>query len=240
MSLLKTNQSKFYEKFLEYELYKDFSFNLSKRFNNTKNKRNFFLKNQNCCHPKNIKNYRILGIIKNELGSTSRLISLLLRKGVRILNLTFGKSEQNGYSRLTLIVQEYPKYLNRFLFNLKNLIQITEMINVTELPSIQRDTLLIKLKNSIENQKIFLNIANFYGFRIADVGEKSLTIQITDMPERIDIIEFQFCKNFEILQSVRSGTISLLPELVDRPNKYETKNLKLNEFQYSKMKTYYI
>jgi acetolactate synthase-1/3 small subunit len=236
------NLLEFYEKLLEYKIYKKFSLQKQKKKLLSKS----FL--QNSFHFKyktafsKMKNYTILALIKDDLGSASRLTSLFLRKGFKVLNLTFGKSEKQGYSRITIMIQEYPKNFNRFLFNLKNFIQICEVINITEVPSIEREILLLKVKNSIHNQEILLNLVNFYRFKVADIGEESLTMEISDIPERLDKFEFQFLKNFEVLQSIRSGKISLLPESMDIINKKDGNNLKvnMNPFKNDQIRLYFI
>jgi acetolactate synthase-1/3 small subunit len=79
-------------------------------------------------------------------------------------------------------------------------------------PCVERELMLIKIKSSPGTRSEILEIAEVFRSRIVDLSENSITIEVTGDPGKIITIH-QLLKNYNIIEIVRTGKISIEREL---------------------------
>lgn len=165
-------------------------------------------------------------LIENQPTILPRITGLLTRRGFKVESLAVGSTEYSQISRLILILPGNLRVIDQITRQLYKLLPIIKIQNLTHLPSIRRELLLLKiLANTPERSKI-LEIATFFRAKILDFAEKVLTIEVTGDSEKILALE-QLISQFGILELVRTGKIALSRESITNAQLF-TKQKEIN------------
>jgi acetolactate synthase-1/3 small subunit len=146
--------------------------------------------------------------MENHPNILTRITSLLARRGVAVDSLAVGTTELETMSRLTLVVFGDHLIVGHITKQLYKLIPILKVQNLTTVPSINREILLIKIICPIRQRSKILEIVTFFRAKVVDFGENALIIEVSGNSEKIIAME-QLIHNYQILESTRSGRIAI-------------------------------
>ena len=150
-------------------------------------------------------------LVQDESGVLSRISGLFARRGFNIDSLAVGPAEKKGISRITMSVQGDNRTIEQLIKQLHKLINILDVQNVTDLPCIERELMLIKISTTQNSRSNVVEIANIFRAKIVDISFNSLTLEVTGDPGKIFAIQ-QLLTKQEILQVARTGKIILVRE----------------------------
>ena len=150
-------------------------------------------------------------LIEKQPGILTRVTGLLSRKGFKIDSLAIGDTETNHISRLTLVLFGNNRIVNQITKQLYKLFHIIKIQNITNIPSIRRELLLLKILTYQNNRSKILEISTFFRAKILDFSEKTLTFEVTGDSEKVLALE-QLINQFGIIESARTGKIALSRE----------------------------
>lgn len=148
-------------------------------------------------------------IVQDESGVLSRISGLFARRGFNIESLAVGPTEKEGFSRIIMIVTGDNRTIEQLMKQLYKLINILEVQNITNIPCVERELMLIKMQISHENRSYILDIANIFRAKVVDMSHDCLILEVTGDPGKIAAIE-QLLSQYYILQIARTGKISLI------------------------------
>nr|QWK43668.1 aceohydroxyacid synthase small subunit [Desmarestia aculeata] len=158
---------------------------------------------------------RTLSVItEKDAGGLVRIISLITRRRFQIESITVGACERNGYNRITIVVinqrdgGDSAKQLTR---QLRKLINVVNVKDITYLPTVQRELILIKLEVNFQERAEILNLVQIFRFKIVDVTDYTLILEITADPGKIIALQ-KVLEKYKILELIRTGEIGLLRE----------------------------
>ena len=167
-------------------------------------------------------------LVQDEAGVLSRIAGLFARRGFNIASLAVGPAEQIGVSRITMVVQGDNRTIEQLTKQLYKLVNILNVQDVTNIPSVERELMLIKIKINSETRTEALEIVKIFRAHIVDIAEDLLIVEVTGDPGKIVAIE-QLLTKFGIIEIARTGKISLV-----RTSKINTEYLKDRIIAYSK------
>lgn len=150
-------------------------------------------------------------IVEDESGVLSRIAGLFARRGFNIESLAVGPTEKIGISRITMIVSGDNRTIEQLTKQLYKLINILKVEDITSIPCVERELMLIKVNVDDNSRSYVIDIANIFRANIVDVSHRSLTLEITGDPGKIVAIE-QLLSDYKIIEIVRTGKISILRE----------------------------
>lgn len=159
-------------------------------------------------------------LVQDESGVLSRISGLFARRGFNIDSLAVGPAEKKGISRITMSVRGDNRTIEQLIKQLNKLINILDVENVTNVPSVERELMLIKVSVGPENRFQVLEIANVFRAKVVDMSKRSLILEITGDPGKIFAVE-QLLIQYQVLQIARTGKIILV-----RDSKVNTEFLK--------------
>lgn len=160
-------------------------------------------------------------LVENEAGVLTRIAGLFARRGFNIESLAVGPTEQVGISRITMVVPGDERTIEQLTKQLYKLINILKVQDVTSIPCVERELILLKVKSSTETRSEILEIANIFRARIVDLAENFITLEVTGDPGKVVAIE-QLLSKFGISEIARTGKIVLT-----RESKVNTESLKI-------------
>ena len=148
-------------------------------------------------------------LVENESGVLTRIAGLFARRGFIIESLSVGPAEQKNISRITMVVPGDDKTIEQLTKQLYKLINVRKVQDITTLPNVGRELMLLKVRFTEETRTEIMDIAKVFNARIVDLASKCLTIEVTGEPEKILALE-QLLQKFGILEIAKTGKIALL------------------------------
>lgn len=162
-------------------------------------------------------------LVEDEAGVLSRISGLFARRGFNISSLAVGTTEQFGVSRITMVVPGDEPTIEQLTKQLYKLINVLKVQDITQIPCVERELMLIKINVTASNRSEAIEIVQIFRARIVDTSEESLTVEVVGDPGKIVAI-IQMLNKFGIREIARTGKIALT-----RESKVNTEYLKTLE-----------
>jgi acetolactate synthase-1/3 small subunit len=150
-------------------------------------------------------------LVEDESGVLTRIAGLFARRGFNIESLAVGPAEQEGISRITMVVPGDNRIIEQLTKQLYKLINVLRVQDITNLPCVERELMLLKVQTTNLTRSEILEIANIFRAKVVDLAETTLTLEVTGDPGKMVAIE-QLLTKFGILEIARTGKISLVRE----------------------------
>nr|QCI07505.1 acetohydroxyacid synthetase small subunit [Malaconema sp.] len=150
-------------------------------------------------------------LVQDESGVLSRISGLFARRGFNITSVAVGSTEKYGISRITISVDGDNRTIEQLIKQLYKLINILQVQNITNIPSVERELVLIKINARKVNRSYILEIANIFRAKIVDLSDQYLILEVTGDPGKIVAIE-KLLMQYEIVEIARTGKIALIRE----------------------------
>ena len=141
-------------------------------------------------------------LVENHAGVLSRITGLFSRRGFNIDSLAVGVTEDKTVSRMTIVV-EGDAYTVEQLEK-----QLNKVVDVIQQDLISRELMLIKCTATGRTRSEILDIAKIMDANIVDLTKTTMTLEICDLPDRLDLLE-ELLKSYNIQEVMRTGTIAL-------------------------------
>jgi len=151
----------------------------------------------------------LIALVEDKPGVLARVAGLLRRRAFNIESLTVGHSEEPGLSRMTIVVESDLIGAQKVAQNLNKLVNVVNVEDITEQPTVARNLALIKVRVSGGARLEVLQIVNTFRARVVDVGLDTLVIEVTGTDEKVEGL-VQVLGAFGIVEMVRSGRIAML------------------------------
>ncbi len=153
--------------------------------------------------------HTVIAWMEDKPGVLNRVAGLFRRRNFNIESLTVGHSEAPGISRMTFVVEGDARQVRQVETQLAKLINVTEVQNVTNEPTVIRELALVKVNADSTNRSEILQLVDIYRASIVDVAMDSLVIQITGPEDRVNSL-LSLLGNFGIKEMVRTGRVAMV------------------------------
>lgn len=151
--------------------------------------------------------------LEEENGSIVRVLSLFNRRNYNIESMTFSPSIFPGILNMVLLVVANDDDFNKIVRQLKKLIPVVLIQNLTDRPTIDRELILVKIKaeDPIYTRTKLTTLLNGYESKIIDSYSDIITLEFVGDSGMICNIE-RILKQFDVIDIVRSGIIAFSRE----------------------------
>jgi acetolactate synthase-1/3 small subunit len=150
-------------------------------------------------------------LVEDEAGVLSRIASLFARRGFNIESLAVGPAEQSGISRITMVVPGDSNTIEQLTKQLYKLINVLKVQDVTEVPCVERELMLLKVNATSATRSEVIELAQIFRARVVDVAEDSITLEVAGDPGKMVAI-VKVLNKFGLREIARTGKISLTRE----------------------------
>jgi acetolactate synthase-1/3 small subunit len=154
-------------------------------------------------------NHQTLSVlVENRAGVLARVSSLFARRGFNIVSLAVAPTDDERFSRITIVVdveQTSVEQITKQLFKLVNVVKITEFLPDE---SVERELLLITLAAGGETRGRVIELVGIFEGKIIDVGVDALTVMVAGDPARLDDFE-ELVRPYGIIELQRTGRVAL-------------------------------
>jgi acetolactate synthase-1/3 small subunit len=155
------------------------------------------------------KQHTLIAHMENKPGVLNRVSGLFRRRNYNIEALSVGHSETPGISRMTIVVNGDDRIVEQVVKQLCKLVNVTEVVDVSEQPSVIRELALIKVRAKPGSRMEVIELAKVFHGRIVDVGSDALTIEITGPEERVNSL-VRLLQPFGISELARTGRMAMV------------------------------
>lgn len=129
----------------------------------------------------------ISALVENKPGVLYRVSNMFRARGFNINSLTVGPTEQSDLSRVTITLADGQVQIDQVV---KQLAKLIDVVSVDELPlgnAVYRELALVKLSATNPSARgDVASYASLFNGKIVDVSPEAVTIELVDIPDKID------------------------------------------------------
>jgi acetolactate synthase-1/3 small subunit len=152
----------------------------------------------------------ITATVQDRSGVLNRITGLLQRRQFNIESISVGKTETEGISKMTLVVEiEDEQRLEQVTKQLNKQIDVLKVSDITDKAIVARELALIKVASSSQLRSEINGIIDPFRALIIDVSKDSLAVQITGRSEKIDAL-IELLRPYGIKEIARTGLTAFI------------------------------
>jgi acetolactate synthase-1/3 small subunit len=158
---------------------------------------------------KNPTQHTLVALVENKPGVLNRVASLMRRRNFNIDSLAVGTTEDPAVSRMTIVIDASKTNAAMVERNLYKLVNVIDVQDVTNLPTVVRELALIKVRvNDATKRGEIKQIADMFQSRVVDVAKDSCMVEVTGEESKVDSI-IKVLDDYGIMEVVRTGRIAM-------------------------------
>lgn len=152
--------------------------------------------------------YTLVAWVEDRPGVLARIAGMFRRRNYNIASLIVGRSETPGLSRMTIVVD--PGKLEPRLVedNLRKLVDVVDVHDVTHVPAVRRELALIKVRSNPQSRVEISQLVDIFRAKIIDVGLESVIVEACATGEKIDRL-IDVLQPHGILELMRTGCVAM-------------------------------
>jgi len=148
-------------------------------------------------------------LVENKPGVLQRVSGLFTRRDFNINNITVGKTAEPGLSRITITTHGDQQTLEQIIKQLNKLIEVIKVREMKPENTIRRQLALLKIHAPTEQDKSeIIQYTNIFRAHIIDVTPKTITIEITGNPDKINAL-INLLKPYGIKETAKTGITAI-------------------------------
>ena len=147
-------------------------------------------------------------LVKNRPGVLARVASLFARRGYNIFSLAVAPTEQEDYSRISIVVDVESAPLEQIVKQLFKLIDVVRISELDPRSSVERELVVVTVKASGDERGQIVELVNIFEGKILSVGPDALIVSLDGSPEKLDDFS-ELLRQYGIIESQRTGRVAL-------------------------------
>lgn len=147
-------------------------------------------------------------LVEDKPGLLTRVAGLFARRGFNIESLAVGRSELEGLSRITVVVDVEDLPLEQVTKQLNKLINVIKIVELDPVQSVQREHLLIKVRVDNTTRSQVLEAVNLFRARVVDVATDALVIEVTGDSGKTQAL-LKVLEPYGIKEMAQSGLLAI-------------------------------
>ena len=147
-------------------------------------------------------------LVEDKPGLLTRVAGLFARRGFNIESLAVGKSEIEGLSRITVVVDVEELPLEQVTKQLNKLINVIKIVELDPATSVTREHMLIKVRVDNVTRSQVLEAVHLFRARVVDVANDALVIETTGDSGKIQAF-LRVLEPYGIKEIAQSGLLAI-------------------------------
>jgi acetolactate synthase-1/3 small subunit len=147
-------------------------------------------------------------LVENRSGVLARVSSLFARRGFNIVSLAVAPTDDDAFSRITIVVdveQTSVEQITKQLFKLVNVVKISELAHDE---AVERELLLCTVRAAAEARSQIIELVGVFEGKIIDISAEHLTVMMAGQPPKLDDFE-DLMRPYGIAELQRTGRVAL-------------------------------
>jgi len=146
--------------------------------------------------------------VENKPGVLTRVANLFSRRGFNIHSLAVAPTDDERFSRMTIVVDVSRSPLEQIVKQLHKLINVVKITELQPDASVERELMLVQVEAEPENRAQIIEMADIFRSKVLDVGVDTLTIECTGSPEKLEALA-DLLRPYGVVELVRTGRVAI-------------------------------
>ncbi len=156
-----------------------------------------------------MKQYNLAILVDNKPGVLTHVSGLISRRAFNIESISAGYTEEKDVTRINIEVSVEDEHeLEQVVNQLSKLIDIIKIVNLSEVDSIVRELVLLKVQANVGRMQEIRNVVDVFRGKIVDITPENVVIEITGSSDKIKAI-CNMMDQFGVIEIARTGTIAM-------------------------------
>ena len=147
-------------------------------------------------------------LVENHAGVLSHVVGLFSARGFNIDSLAVGETEDPTMSRITLVATGDQKTMEQIKKQLNKLIDVIKVQDLSEEGFLDRELMLVKLKNTEASRRTLKALEAEHPIRIVEEDPKAITVECVESRSNSKKL-FEKFKQIGIVEIAQTGTVAL-------------------------------
>ena len=146
--------------------------------------------------------------VENKPGVLARVAGLFARRGFNIESLAVAPTDDDRFSRITIVVDVESAPLEQVVKQLDKLINVVEIRELDPASSVERELMLATVKVSSADRGQIMDLVRIFEAKVLNVGSVDMMVSLSGSPSRVDDFE-ELLEPFGIVEVQRTGKVAL-------------------------------
>ncbi len=147
-------------------------------------------------------------LVENRAGVLARVASLFARRGFNIFSLAVAPTEDERFSRITIVVDIESTPLEQVTKQLFKLIDVVKISELDPRSSVERELMMATVRSEPEQRGQIVELTQIFEAKILAVGTDALTVSLEGHPDKLDDFE-DLLRGYGIVELQRTGRVAL-------------------------------
>ena len=147
-------------------------------------------------------------LVENKPAVLTRVTALFSRRGFNIFSLAVSPTDDERFSRMTIVVDAESAPIEQVTRQLDKLINVVDIQELAAGESVERELMLATVRADVASRGQVTELAAIFEAKILDVGTDALTVMCAGTPDQLDAME-ELIRPFGITDLQRTGRIAL-------------------------------
>ncbi len=125
-------------------------------------------------------------LVENKAGVLARVAGLFSRRGYNIFSLAVAPSDDERFSRITIVVDVESAPLDQIVKQLDKLVPVVAITELDPSSARERELLLATVEAAPEVRGQVIQLVGVFEGKIIDVGPDRLTVMLAGTPTKLD------------------------------------------------------
>jgi acetolactate synthase-1/3 small subunit len=154
------------------------------------------------------RHHTLVVLVENKAGVLARVSGLFARRGYNIYSLAVAPTDDERFSRITIVVDVEAASLEQITKQLFKLVNVVKISELDPRESVERELMLATVRADAAGRSQVVELVRLFDGRIVDVGHDELTVSLDGEPGRLDDLE-ELLRPFGIVELQRTGRVAL-------------------------------
>ncbi|MFZ4584569.1 MAG: acetolactate synthase small subunit [Acidimicrobiia bacterium] len=147
-------------------------------------------------------------LVENRFGVLTRVAALFSRRGFNIFSLAVSPTEDDRFSRMTIVVDAESAPLEQISKQLHKLIPVLKIVEIGSGEGVERELMLVSVKAQPDQRAHISELAAIFDAKVVDVGHNAVTIMLAGTPDQLDALS-DLLAPYGITEQQRTGRIAM-------------------------------
>ncbi|MFD2924118.1 acetolactate synthase small subunit [Halobacillus naozhouensis] len=147
----------------------------------------------------------VTAIVHNRSGVLNRVTGLLAKRQFNIESISVGRTETEGVSKMTFVVEiEDERKLEQLTKQLNKQVDVLKVSDITDKAIVARELAMIKVISNPQVRSEIQGIIEPFRATVIDVSRENTTIQVTGNSDKVDAL-IDLLRPYGIKELARTG-----------------------------------
>ena len=146
--------------------------------------------------------------VENKAGVLARVAGLFARRGFNIESLAVAPTEDERFSRLTIVVGVDAAPMEQVVKQLDKLVNVVDIRELNPAASVERELMMVTVQADPAIRGQILDLVRVFQATVLNVGYDEIMVSLTGSPSRVDDFE-DLLRPYGITDVQRTGKVAL-------------------------------